>query len=421
MSVLKIATYSFDTRWFTAVMATVMVAFISQLYGFEAITPYFFITGLVIFFSVIVFKTAGIILFFRNSLNELLNPEKNLYLFTIVAAINLVGVCVAKLFHLHATACIFWYIAISFWLAISLSSFSVLFLYRKFEDRKIEDILHGGWFFVTVGTQSTAFLGIVVAEHAVQHILFIQLFSFALWSIGAILYLTFMVFIFLRLIFYQFSRNAVVTPYWINIGAAALTALTSAILYRHISVTGGPFTDFLSFLKGITLFFWSIGLWWLPFLVILAIRKQAYSNDGLMFTVGYWEVVFSLGLYSYSTIHMIGLFQGQYLAIASLCFSLACIILWCFSSIFSLVHLVQSSIWIPVNDLTISYIVPYSFKLRGQVFRIEKVVNEWLDQTIQGVMKKRFCVVTRNNLACEISYDILAKKWYFDKVSDKQS
>ena len=88
---------------------------------------------------------------------------------------------------------------------------------------------------------------------------------------------------------------------------------------------------------------------------------------------------------------------------------IACIALWCFSSIFTIVHLVRSSIWVPVNDLTINYVVPYSFKLRGKVFRINGVVNEWLDQTIQGVLKKRYCVVVNNSLTCQISYDMLTK------------
>ena len=71
----------------------------------------------------------------------------------------------------------------------------------------------------------------------------------------------------------------------------------------------------------------------------------------------------------------------------------------------------------PVNDLTINYVVPYSFKLRGRLFKVKEVVNEWLDQTIQGVIK-RYCVITSDNLTCLISYDMLAKKWYFDQVED---
>ncbi|MCF6157941.1 MAG: hypothetical protein E3K32_05075 [wastewater metagenome] len=419
MSVLKIATYSFDTRWFTAAMATIMIASVSQFYGFGTVVPYFFIASLAIFFSVIVFKTARVIVFYKDSLNELLNPEKNLYSFTIVGTINLTGVCLSRVFHLYTAALIFWYVAIGFWVIISLTLFSILFLHQKSEERKIEDILHGGWFFAIIGAQSTAFLGIIVAEHEAQHMVGIQLFSFALWSIGASLYIIFITLTILRMVFYQFGSSAILSPYWMNIGAAALTALTGTALYQHISGTGGPLADLLPFLKGISLLFWSLGLWWLPFLIILAIRKQIQSSEGLTFTVGYWEVAFALGLYTNSTIHMVDLFQGQYLIILSICFAIACIGFWCFSSIFTLVHLIRSSIWVPVNDLTINSIVPYSFRLRGRIFYVKEVINEWLDQTIQNTLKKRYSIVTSNNLTCQISYDMLAKKWYIDRVESQ--
>lgn len=418
MSVLKIAAYSLDVRWFTVVAATAMITFIFQLYGYEVIVPYFFITSLAIFLSVTVFKVMRMALFYRDVLNELLNPEKTLYFFTIVGAVNLVGICFSRVFHFYTTAHIFWYVAIGLWLGISLASFSILFLHQKSTDRKIEDVLHGGWFFATVGTQSTALLGVIVAERAISHVIFIQVFSFALWSVGASLYLIFMALIFLRFMFFRFDSTTVLSPYWMNIGAAAVTAITGIVLHQYIQAAGGPFADFLPFLKGISLLFWSFGLWWIPFLIILAMRKLACSGEGLVFTVGYWDIVFALSLYAGSTMHMSGLFEGCYLVVISIGFSITCFTLWCFSSIFTMIHLVRSSVWVPVNDLTIHYVIPCRFKLHGRLFQVKEVVNEWLDQTMQGVLKKRYCIVTNSNLTCLISYNLLTKKWYFDQVKD---
>jgi tellurite resistance protein TehA-like permease len=399
-------------------MATVMIASISQRHGYEVIAPYFLLASLAILFSVVVFKVVQTLLFYKDSLEEMLNPEKTLYFFTIVGSVNFTGICFSKVFHLYTTANICWYVAIGLWLGVSLSSFSILFLNRKSEDRKIEDVLHGGWLFATVGTQSTALLGVIVAEYAITHVIFLQLFSFALWSIGASLYLIFMALIILRLVFYRFDSDSVLSPYWMNMGAAGVTAITGMVLYQHIQSIGGPFVDFLPFLKGISLLFWSFGLWWMPLLIILAMRKLIYSGEGLPFTVGYWEIVFALGLYADGTIQMVGLFEGQYLTIISMCFSIACITLWCFSSVFTIVHLVRSSIWVPVNDLTIHHVIPYSFKLHGRLFQVKEVLNEWLDQTIEGVLKKRYCITTNTNLTCLISYDMVTRKWYFDQVKE---
>lgn len=418
MSVLKIATYSLDTRWFTAVMATIMIASLTQWYGYEVIVPYFFFASLAILFSVVIFKAAQTVLFFKDVLEEILNPEKTLYFFTIVGAVSFLGICFSRMFHFHTTAQIFWYVSIGLWLIISLSTFSILFLNRKSEDRRIKDVLHGGWFFATVGTQSTALLGIIVAEQTIKQALFIQVFSIALWSVGASLYLIFMALLILRLMFYQFDSNTLLSPYWMNIGAAAVTAITGAVLHQHIQTVGGALTDLLPFLKGVSLFFWSFGLWWVPFLIILAIRKLICSGEGFAFTVGYWEIAFALGLYADSTIHMVALFEGRYLVVISTAFAIACITIWFFSSIFTIFYLAKSSVWVPVNKLTLDYVTPYSFKLHGSLFQVKEVISEWLDQTIQGVTKKRYWIITNTNLACLISYDLLTKKWYFDQVKE---
>ena len=52
-----------------------------------------------------------------------------------------------------------------------------------------------------------------------------------------------------------------------------------------------------------------------------------------------------------------------------------------------------------------------------KLYELEKEKDRLLKE-IQGVIKKRYCVITSDNLTCLISYDMLAKKWYFDQVED---
>ena len=414
INLLKIGTFSFNVRWFNVVTALAMIALICHLYGYTKTSQHLFITGLAIFLSATVFMVMRIIVFSRNTLNELLNPENTLYLHTIVGTVNLVGVCLSRIFHWYTTANILWYIGIALWVGISLATFTILFLCQKPEDRKIEEVLHGGWFFATLSTQSTVFLGTIIMEQTTGHTLIIQLLSFALWSIGAWLYLILSSIIFLRLFFCKFSDITTISPYWMNIGAAGATALAGVSLYQHIQIAGGPFLDLLPFLKGMSLFFWSIGLWWLPFLLILAVVKQKFRTGELVFTVGYWEIVLTLGLYATGTGQLSHVFEGQYLPLISQCFSLSSIMLGCFLSLFTVVHLVRSSIWVPINELTINDVVPYSFKLSGRVFFVKEVVSEWLDQNVMGVSQKCYKIVTRENLTGLVSYNTKSKKWYFD-------
>ncbi len=357
MNILQIATYSVNTRWFIAAMATVMMALSSSSYGYNSVAPYLFITGMGVFFAVALFMVIKAVLYYRDLLHELLNPERLQYSFSLVGIVSLTGICTSKLFGWHTVTYIFWYAAIVLWVGITLSTFTILFLYRKAEDRRIEDLLNGGWFFVTIGTQFTALLSIDVAGHVAEHTLLIQFFSFALWSVGTFLCLIFMTFIIWRLLFYQITNDTELSSYWMNIGAAAITTIVSAALYKQIQMTGGALVDILPFLKGFSLLFWSIGLWWLPFLIILAIRKQVNYGWAVPFTVGYWEVVLAICLYAAGTKQLTGLFDEHFISTFAFYFSIAGAAVYCLASAFTLAHLIVIPVWktIPLQALSIKW------------------------------------------------------------------
>ncbi|KHE94032.1 MAG: hypothetical protein K8F52_17875 [Candidatus Scalindua rubra] len=357
MSILHFTSYSVNTRWFIAAMATVMMALSSSSYGYNSASPYLFITGLGVFFIVTVFMIIKAVLYYEELVRELLDPEKLQYSFSLVGIVSLTGICASRLFGWHTVANVFWFAAIVLWVFITLSSFTILFLYRKSEDRKIEDILNGGWFFVTIGTQFTALLSIEVAGQVIGNTLFIQFFSFALWSVGTFLYLIFMTFMICRFLFYPVTHDTELSSYWMNIGAAAITTIVSAALYRQVQMTGGALVDILPFLKGFSLLSWSIGLWWLPLLIILAIRKQINEGLAITFTVGYWEIVLAIGLFAAGTKQLTGLFDEYFISTFALYFSIAGAAIYCFASAFTLAHLIVIPVWktIPLQALSIKW------------------------------------------------------------------
>jgi tellurite resistance protein TehA-like permease len=354
MNILHIASYSVNTRWFIVAMATVMMALSSLSYGCNSASPYLFTIGLGVFFSVAVFMIIKAVLYYEYLLHELLDPEKLHYSFSLVGVVSLTGICASRLFGWHTAAYIFWYAAVVLWVGITLSSFSILFLYRKSENRRIEDILHGGWFFVTIGTQFTALLSIEIAGQATGHTLLIHCFSFALWSVGTFLYLIFMTLMIWRLVFYPFPHGTELSPYWMNTGAAGITTIVSAALHQQVQITGGPFVEMLPFLQGFSLFFWSIGLWWLPFLIILSIRKQVRGGWAVPFTVGYWEIALAICLYAAGTKQLAVLFDERFIITFALYVSIAGAVVYCFASAFTLTHLVVMPVWraIPLQALT---------------------------------------------------------------------
>ncbi|HEX6045019.1 MAG TPA: tellurite resistance/C4-dicarboxylate transporter family protein, partial [Pyrinomonadaceae bacterium] len=92
-------------------------------------------------------------------------------------------------------------------------------------------------------------------------------------------------------------------PYWINMGAGAITTLAGARL-----IIAGPswslLADLSPFLKGFTLFFWAAGTWWIPLLLILGFWRHVYKRFPLRYDPQYWGMVFPLGMYTVCTFQL---------------------------------------------------------------------------------------------------------------------
>jgi tellurite resistance protein TehA-like permease len=121
-----------------------------------------------------------------------------------------------------------------------------------------------------------------------------------MFLIGCMLYVLLITLIFYRFTFVNITTASLTPPYWINMGAVAITTLAGARL-----IIAAPSWSFLSdvmpFLKGFTLFFWAAGTWWIPLLFILGFWRHVYKRFPLRYDPQYWGMVFPLGMYTVCT------------------------------------------------------------------------------------------------------------------------
>jgi tellurite resistance protein TehA-like permease len=109
--------------------------------------------------------------------------------------------------------------------------------------------------------------------------------------------------IFYRYVFFRFRPEDLAPTYWINMGAMAISALAGALLV--VNSPGAPFlTGLLPLLQGGTVLYWAVGTWWIPLLVGLATWRYLHHRHPFRYEVGYWGVVFPLGMYSAATHEM---------------------------------------------------------------------------------------------------------------------
>ena len=121
-----------------------------------------------------------------------------------------------------------------------------------------------------------------------------------MFLIGCMLYLAIIPLIFYRLTFIALSREDFSPPYWINMGAVAITALAGSILVLR-GETWPMITPLLPFLRGFTFFFWAVASWWIPFLFALMAWRYIWMKDRFTYEPAVWGMVFPMGMYCTST------------------------------------------------------------------------------------------------------------------------
>ena len=301
MNIISNSIKGLHPAYFAMVMSTGIISVASNLLGFTSIASVLFYINIVLYVILLPMLILRVIFYWDCLYKDLSNPKLSFVFFTVVAATNVLGAQFVSIVDQPEIAKIFWYFGIFLWTVISLSTFSILFLECT---EGIEKVVHGGWLIATVGTQSVAVLGGMLAPEFGSYGSFVMFTSFVWWMIGAFLYMILITLLFYRLVFFRFTPEAFVPPYWINMGALAITTLAGAILCLNIPKIGGVFSDLLTFTKGFTLFFWSFGTWWVPLLFILAFWKYIFSRTPFKYSPLYWGMVFPLGMYTACTIKL---------------------------------------------------------------------------------------------------------------------
>jgi tellurite resistance protein TehA-like permease len=165
--------------------------------------------------------------------------------------------------------------------------------------------------------------------------------ALAFWLVGSMLYIWLIAFIFHRIVFLPLSPGDLTPPYWINMGAMAISTLAGV---RLVGESGrmSLLTELVPFLKGMTLLFWATATWWIPILIALGVWRHLRGHVPLTYEHGYWAVVFPLGMYTACTQNLIRVFGLPFLGPIAAAFVWVALAAWALTFTGLVLHVAAS-------------------------------------------------------------------------------
>jgi tellurite resistance protein TehA-like permease len=236
-----------------------------------------------------------------------------------------------------AAAFTLWIAGILLWAILIYGVFALLTV--KPDKPALAEGINGGWLISVVAAQSVSVLGAQLAPHLGMHAPEVLVFSLAMWLGGGMLYLWIISLIFYRYTFFTMSPSDLAPPYWINMGAAAISTLAGTMLVA--AAPHAPVLDqILPFIRGLTLLWWATATWWIPMLVILGVWRHGVRKFPLRYDPLYWGAVFPLGMYTVCTARLSRAVDAPFLIAISRVFVYVAIAAWCTVAIAMVAHLV---------------------------------------------------------------------------------
>lgn len=311
--------------YFALVMATGIISMSCHLLGLPELARFFFLINVPIYglLWTLYIVRAG---FFRNKfLSDWVSHKRGFGFFTVVAATNVLGSQFFTLEKNLAAATILWWFGLILWAVCTYSIFILLAVQKR--KPSLEDGINGGWLISVVATQSVCVLGCLIKPHIFGDDDFSTVLLLSFWLFGGMLYIWLISLIFYRYMFFRFEASDLIPPYWINMGAVAITTLAGVEL---IVVFGEvPFIHaMLPFIKGLTTMYWATATWWVPMLLFLGIWRHGVQRFKFVYDPLYWGLVFPLGMYSACTFKLGAILEITTFSLIAKVFLVFALIAW---------------------------------------------------------------------------------------------
>jgi tellurite resistance protein TehA-like permease len=292
---------SMHPAYFALVMATGIVSIASHLTDLPRIGVALFVLNLTFYIALWGLTTLRLVRHRDRLVADLLDHGRSVGFFTAVAATCVLGSQFVLIAQAWRAAAVLWFFGIALWALVTYTVLTILTV--KTAKPPLAEGINGGWLLPVVAAQSVSVLGTQLAPGFGAYEDRVLFFCLAMWLAGGMLYIWIISLIFYRYTFFVLSPSDLGPPYWINMGAVAISTLAGALL--TLAAPDSPLlASVLPFIKGLALLFWATASWWIPMLVTLGIWRHVYRRAPFNYDPLYWGAVFPLGMYTVCTIRL---------------------------------------------------------------------------------------------------------------------
>ena len=336
---LKAGIQTLFPAYFALVMATGIVSTGANLFHLSLVSSVLFWINNVEYGLLFILFGSRFFGFFPALRADLASHEKGAGFFTVVAGSCILGTQYALVKHTYLPATLLWLFALAVWLLL-VYSFLTLVITQP-EKPPVEKGISGVWLLLVVATQSLVILGATLAPHLTVWTDAFLFFALSAYFLGLVFYLILITLIVYRLAFLPLDAEAFKPPYWIMMGAAAISTLSGVTVIQNLDTTG-LFQVFKPVLTGMSLLTWATSTGWIPLLVVLSIWRYTVKKVKLTYHPQYWAFVFCVGMYSVCTWHLADYIATPYLKRIAGLFLYVSLAAWLLTFLSMCIGIVQS-------------------------------------------------------------------------------
>ncbi|WP_244972563.1 tellurite resistance/C4-dicarboxylate transporter family protein [Paramicrobacterium fandaimingii] len=337
---VAVAVQNLPPGYFALVMATGIISLGLHLEGVDVLSMVLLVIAVVAFVILLVLTLWRGIRYPRRVVDDFSAAHNGFAFFTFVAGTNVLGSRIAAGGGTVILPLVLLGVSFAAWIVLGYVIPGLVI--GRHQGADILSGLNGTWFIWSVASQSIAVLAASLEPKMPEGISdALSIIAVLSWGIGLILYGVIGCAVVIRLLTRGIPAAELGPPYWVTMGAAAITVLAGSRIVEMsdtamVSVVRAP-------VAAAAVVFWAFATWLIPALFGIGVWRHAIKKVPLRYEAALWSMVFPLGMYAVGGIYLgdaddlpiVGWIGGRFLWVA--------LAVWAVVLVWMLVTLVSSA------------------------------------------------------------------------------